>query len=149
TLTSWSLTASLFLIHLRCVYFSFFYIFFLLIRRPPTSTLFPYTTLFRSHTLKTLRAPRPVPRPRANCRTPYSNPNTAKILSAGKPRARPPRGDLPSNSPLEKTVRRATARTKACAFRPPWRSHRLFPGTSRIPFQTTGDRCHARAHLFD
>src|SRR4029434_11342511 len=26
------------------------YIFFLMIRRPPRSTLFPYTTLFRSHT---------------------------------------------------------------------------------------------------
>src|SRR5438105_7076483 len=26
-----------------------FYFFFLIIRRPPRSTLFPYTTLFRSH----------------------------------------------------------------------------------------------------
>src|SRR3989475_10383722 len=31
-----------------CVYLSFF---FLMIRRPPRSTLFPYTTLFRSHQL--------------------------------------------------------------------------------------------------
>src|SRR5258705_7516660 len=30
----------------RCVWFVFF--FFLMIRRPPRSTLFPYTTLFRS-----------------------------------------------------------------------------------------------------
>src|SRR5205809_6119602 len=30
------------------VLFFFFYIFFLMIRRPPRSTLFPYTTLFRS-----------------------------------------------------------------------------------------------------
>src|SRR3954464_6351324 len=30
-----------------CVFFSFFF-FFLMIRRPPRSTLFPYTTLFRS-----------------------------------------------------------------------------------------------------
>src|SRR5690242_21056875 len=29
----------------------FFPIFFLLLRRPPRSTLFPYTTLFRSHAL--------------------------------------------------------------------------------------------------
>src|SRR5688572_33483903 len=29
-------------------FFSFFF-FFLMIRRPPRSTLFPYTTLFRSH----------------------------------------------------------------------------------------------------
>src|SRR5215467_15892239 len=28
--------------------FGFFYFFFLMIRRPPRSTLFPYTTLFRS-----------------------------------------------------------------------------------------------------
>src|SRR5262249_60313572 len=29
----------------------FFYFFFLMIRRPPRSTLFPYTTLFRSFTI--------------------------------------------------------------------------------------------------
>src|SRR5690554_7435080 len=29
-------------------YHSFFFFFFLMIRRPPRSTLFPYTTLFRS-----------------------------------------------------------------------------------------------------
>src|SRR5215204_6944080 len=29
-------------------YFFFFFFFFLMIRRPPRSTLFPYTTLFRS-----------------------------------------------------------------------------------------------------
>src|SRR5688572_32951595 len=33
----------------------FFFIFFLMIRRPPRSTLFPYTTLFRS--LQVLREP--------------------------------------------------------------------------------------------
>src|SRR2546430_14184067 len=31
--------------------------FFLMIRRPPRSTLFPYTTLFRSHKALTLGAP--------------------------------------------------------------------------------------------
>src|SRR5436309_15304573 len=30
-------------------YFHFFFFFFLMIRRPPRSTLFPYTTLFRSY----------------------------------------------------------------------------------------------------
>src|SRR5438270_8698454 len=30
------------------LFFSFFVFFFLMIRRPPRSTLFPYTTLFRS-----------------------------------------------------------------------------------------------------
>src|SRR5256885_8132297 len=32
----------------------FFYFFFLMIRRPPRSTLFPYTTLFRSGNVGTL-----------------------------------------------------------------------------------------------
>src|SRR5689334_24840244 len=31
-----------------CVVYLFMYFFFLMIRRPPRSTLFPYTTLFRS-----------------------------------------------------------------------------------------------------
>src|SRR5947199_10779724 len=35
----------------------FFFFFFLIIRRPPRSTLFPYTTLFRS--LATTRLPAP------------------------------------------------------------------------------------------
>src|SRR5438132_14311371 len=30
------------------IFFFFFFFFFLMIRRPPRSTLFPYTTLFRS-----------------------------------------------------------------------------------------------------
>src|SRR5258708_29617792 len=37
-----------FFIHLR--HFILFFFFFLMIRRPPRSTLFPYTTLFRSPT---------------------------------------------------------------------------------------------------
>src|SRR2546427_1084092 len=36
-------------IHLHAV-FALFFFFFLMIRRPPRSTLFPYTTLFRSST---------------------------------------------------------------------------------------------------
>src|SRR5439155_27355551 len=38
------------LLHLYLFHFlsSFFFFFFLMIRRPPRSTLFPYTTLFRS-----------------------------------------------------------------------------------------------------
>src|SRR3989442_15403574 len=32
-------------------YILFFFFFFLMIRRPPRSTLFPYTTLFRSRSL--------------------------------------------------------------------------------------------------
>src|SRR3989449_3474058 len=37
---------------LLLVYFFLFFFFFLMIRRPPRSTLFPYTTLFRSFNLK-------------------------------------------------------------------------------------------------
>src|SRR2546422_6447698 len=34
--------------------------FFLMIRRPPRSTLFPYTTLFRSERLRKSRSPSPI-----------------------------------------------------------------------------------------
>src|SRR5688572_33294269 len=46
------LLLSLFLFY--SVFFLFFFFFFLMIRRPPRSTLFPYTTLFRSHFLSTI-----------------------------------------------------------------------------------------------
>src|SRR5689334_25372683 len=42
----------LYIVYLHCLFFAllflFFFFFFLMIRRPPRSTLFPYTTLFRS-----------------------------------------------------------------------------------------------------
>src|SRR2546422_3626629 len=37
------------------------FVFFLMIRRPPRSTLFPYTTLFRSHALVLAARERPDP----------------------------------------------------------------------------------------
>src|SRR6266478_7358906 len=46
---------------------SFFFFFFLMIRRPPRSTLFPYTTLFRSRPRRA--APRPCGRPSAPSRS--------------------------------------------------------------------------------
>src|SRR5579885_3756297 len=49
----------------------FFFFFFLMIRRPPRSTLFPYTTLFRSRR-KTCSAATPAPcsgSQRATCRS--------------------------------------------------------------------------------
>src|SRR5687768_18474679 len=39
-----------------CFFFCFFF-FFLMIRRPPRSTLFPYTTLFRSRRRRRSRSP--------------------------------------------------------------------------------------------
>src|SRR5947199_4637743 len=49
------------MIVLCCFIFSVscFFFFFLMIRRPPRSTLFPYTTLFRSHAMVEL-LPRPL-----------------------------------------------------------------------------------------
>src|SRR5882724_12555497 len=44
-----------------CFFSSFFFFFFLMIRRPPRSTLFPYTTLFRSPWMLTGVAERTVP----------------------------------------------------------------------------------------
>src|SRR5256885_6939675 len=38
----------------------FLFFFFLMIRRPPRSTLFPYTTLFRSQTIANFNGTRPV-----------------------------------------------------------------------------------------
>src|SRR3712207_7713767 len=54
------------------------YVFFLMIRRPPRSTLFPYTTLFRSsgrsgpYPRRPSRAATPCPRP--SLRAPSSSP---------------------------------------------------------------------------
>src|SRR6266540_4524135 len=52
---------------LGCLIFLLFFFFFLMIRRPPRSTLFPYTTLFRSATRcqRTcgVRTPAPAPQP--------------------------------------------------------------------------------------
>src|SRR5690242_21890006 len=52
------------LIPLRNILTAIKYIFFLIIRRPPTSTLFPYTTLFRSgpSLSKARRSSRSLPR---------------------------------------------------------------------------------------
>src|SRR3712207_7145689 len=48
-----------------CCYRSCF--FFLMIRRPPRSTLFPYTTLFRSQVAGQLQPPLPQPREHGEC----------------------------------------------------------------------------------
>src|SRR6266487_4842532 len=56
----------------------YFFFFFLMIRRPPRSTLFPYTTLFRSGRPCRRSGPGRAPEP---CRRP------------GSPRTRPPRSE--------------------------------------------------------
>src|SRR5476649_3035682 len=59
------------------VYLIFF--FFLMIRRPPRSTLFPYTTLFRSHPLRLL--PRDGDPRRRRVRGPRSEEHTSELQS--------------------------------------------------------------------
>src|SRR5687768_17989094 len=52
--------------HCSCSLFFFFFFFFLMIRRPPRSTLFPYTTLFRSSPAGCLARRPTSPRPCCN-----------------------------------------------------------------------------------
>src|SRR5438876_5878255 len=54
----------------------FFFFFFLMIRRPPRSTLFPYTTLFRSPRPDGNRLDRGPPAPSAGARHPQDRKST-------------------------------------------------------------------------
>src|SRR3712207_8611293 len=62
-----------------------------MIRRPPRSTLFPYTTLFRSHPLSGPRSRVPVRRHRLIVRWPTRN-GARERPACPEPRAAPPRG---------------------------------------------------------
>src|SRR6266705_6161441 len=67
---------NLFYIHIH--YLLIFLFFFLMIRRPPRSTLFPYTTLFRSEAWSTP----PAPRRRVSCRPRFrSEEHTSELQS--------------------------------------------------------------------
>src|SRR5262249_60664956 len=55
--------------------------FFLMIRRPPRSTLFPYTTLFRSRRLLLPRRPREPPRAALRPRRQRSEEHTSELQS--------------------------------------------------------------------
>src|SRR5437773_3759259 len=82
--------------------FTYYLFFFLMIRRPPRSTLFPYTTLFRSEGCATRAAPEP--RSRAS-RPPWrSEEHTSELQS---------HHDLVCRLLLEKkkTIRRSTGNT--------------------------------------
>src|ERR1051326_9517304 len=58
----------------------FFFFFFLMIRRPPRSTLFPYTTLFRSISICTTTARRTARRRTSLCRC-RSEEHTSELQS--------------------------------------------------------------------
>src|SRR6266545_7389420 len=66
------------------VLLNFFYFFFLMIRRPPRSTLFPYTTLFRSElaSLPASTMPQVLPKPAFRCAPPpRSEEHTSELQS--------------------------------------------------------------------
>src|SRR5215510_15435431 len=70
-------------------FITLFFFFFLMIRRPPRSTLFPYTTLFRSRPLRSFRL-RPrcwscwrPPSPESSCSLARSEDHTSELQSRG------------------------------------------------------------------
>src|SRR2546430_3177355 len=73
----------------------FVHFFFLMIRRPPRSTLFPYTTLFRSRSWPDPGSPRPGPRV---IRT--SRPGPCSVLCGDSPRSEEHTSELQSQSNL-------------------------------------------------
>src|SRR2546422_8707580 len=58
-----------------------FFFFFLMIRRPPRSTLFPYTTLFRSPPTGSVSGPTPRSTPRRRASTWRSEEHTSELQS--------------------------------------------------------------------
>src|SRR5438552_9201433 len=76
----------------------FFLFFFCMLRRPPRSTLFPYTTLFRSPAAPSARSPPPPPslpagRPR---RAPRADARRARGARRGRPRSEEHTSELQS-----------------------------------------------------
>src|SRR3712207_7517419 len=71
--------------------------FFLMIRRPPRSTLFPYTTLFRSDHVRDEQAPRPAPEVNADRRDHGGKRRPKRTLraAAARPWPRPGGGRVP------------------------------------------------------
>src|SRR5207249_10736378 len=102
--------------HIFCIYYRFtllllflsslfslfllFFFFFLMIRRPPRSTLFPYTTLFRSLPPAD-RAPAPAHDPPAAARGARSEEHTSELQS---------RFDLVCRLLLEKKKKKKTTK---------------------------------------
>src|SRR5256885_13136165 len=102
---------------------SLFFFFFLMIRRPPRSTLFPYTTLFRSVGLP--------PRGRAGPLRRYvrqSGQPDRHILIAGRSEEHTSELQSPCNLVcrllLEKKKLTLPSRRRSCSYRHTLRSHR-------------------------
>src|SRR6266853_1495668 len=82
-------------------------VFFLMIRRPPRSTLFPYTTLFRSRP-EPPPGSAPTPPPRPNPRSPRSvgrGRSAPDRTATGDPRRPPPRGLVQVRAVLPRAAR--------------------------------------------
>src|SRR3712207_8511851 len=67
------------------------YFFFLMIRRPPRSTLFPYTTLFRSLPLEGPLQERPEPVPDSRGDRVLAGPRPDRAVRAGRAGGQDPR----------------------------------------------------------
>src|SRR2546426_5983515 len=72
---------SFFCFFLTLLHLFFFFFFFLMIRRPPRSTLFPYTTLFRSQRLRLARCRRQRPGRHRLLRDERSEEHTSELQS--------------------------------------------------------------------
>src|SRR6266487_6481224 len=70
--SNWFFAVGSFIFHL--------FFFFLMIRRPPRSTLFPYTTLFRSRRRR--RPDRPASRSRCPCAAPRRDRKSTRLNSS-------------------------------------------------------------------
>src|SRR5690349_24824280 len=86
-----------------CICSCFFFFFFLMIRRPPRSTLFPYTTLFRSRRPRALAPAAGVAAPVSGTTRPRSEEHTSELQS---------RRDLVCRLLLEKKKKKKTKRVK-------------------------------------
>src|SRR3989442_9535036 len=96
--------------------FPFYFFFFLMIRRPPRSTLFPYTTLFRSAPRYRSRSRRTYRRRtvrRRTCRVPVDPQHTRSEEHTSELQSRP---HIVCRLLLEKK--------KSCQY---WRGHPTFP----------------------
>src|SRR6266496_4311470 len=116
---------------MHCLHFLFFF-FFLMIRRPPRSTLFPYTTLFRSARGRQLEPGvlRGQPLDRGRARRGRSEEHTSELQS---------RRDLVCRLLLEKKKTTGSARARRTRSRPR-------PGRARLLCRS--GRRRARCPLF-
>src|SRR6266568_4730183 len=123
--------------------------FFLMIRRPPRSTLFPYTTLFRSRPWRARRARSPTGIPWGTRSTP-SGPaaprSPAPWVRAGRPRCAGSPSCLDHRAALLPQELRDVVRAAAALTR----GARAFPSRERLrPGPGAGGRPGALVHVAD